>query len=170
MNSSRYGSTSDAKRLAQLGAQTFYDTFSDENSEKDMLLHLEKTYSLEIQLRELNDPNVIYIVAEADSEIVGYAKLQLNSHDDSVQDKRTIEIERIYSAKEYIGKGVGKDLMQSCINEARQRECDSIWLGVWENNPRAIAFYKKWGFQEVGEHVFMLGEDPQRDIIMKLDF
>lgn len=165
----RYGNTSDANRLAQLGAQTFYDTFSNDNLEEDIRLHLEATYSPDIQLSELDDPNVIYIVAEVDSELVGYAKLHLNSRVDSVQNEKTIEIERIYSAKEYIGKGVGKELMQSCINEARQRECDSIWLGVWEKNPRAIAFYKKWGFRDVGEHIFMLGKDPQRDIIMKLD-
>ena len=165
----RYGNTSDASRLAQLEAQTFYDTFSDDNSEENMRLHLEETYSPELQLRELEDPNVIYIVADVDSELVGYAKLQLNSKVDSVQSEKTIEIERIYSAKEYIGKGVGRELMQSCIAEARRRESDSIWLGVWEKNPRAIAFYKKWGFREVGEHIFMLGKDPQRDIIMKLD-
>jgi ribosomal protein S18 acetylase RimI-like enzyme len=70
--------------------------------------------------------------------------------------------------QEYIGKGVGRELMAAAIREAGQRGCDSVWLGVWEKNPRAIAFYKKWGFQEVGSHVFQLGDDLQTDFIMEL--
>jgi ribosomal protein S18 acetylase RimI-like enzyme len=80
-----------------------------------------------------------------------------------------MELRRIYAVQEFIGKGVGKELMYRSIHEARQRDCDVIWLGVWEKNQRAIDFYKKWGFREVGAHLFALGDEPQNDLLMALD-
>ena len=164
----RYATTDDAKMLAEFGAKTFQDSFAKDNTEENMRLFLKRTYSPEIQLNELTNPNVVFLIAEIEGEAVGYVKINLNSRDKSVKSIKTIEIERIYAAKEHIGKGVGKSLMQASIQEAEQRGCDSLWLGVWEKNPRAIEFYKKWGFVEVGTHVFMLGDDPQRDYSMEL--
>lgn len=166
----RYGTTDDAKKLAEFGAKAFYDSFAKDNTEENMRLFLERTYSPEIQLNELTNPDVVFLIAEIEVEAVGYVKINLNSRNDSVKSAKIIEIERIYAAKEHIGKGVGKSLMQASIEEAKQRDCDSLWLGVWEKNPRAIEFYKKWGFREVGTHVFMLGGDPQRDYILELRF
>lgn len=166
----RYGTADDAKLLSEIGAKAFYDSFARDNTEENIRLYLERTYSPEIQFDELTNPEVVFLIAEIENEAVGYVKINLNSRDDAVQGTRTIEIERIYAAKEHIGKGVGKSLMQASIEEAKQRGCDSIWLGVWEKNPRAIAFYRKWGFEEVGTHTFMLGTDPQRDLIMELRF
>ena len=80
-----------------------------------------------------------------------------------------MEIRRIYASQYYLGKGVGKELMQAAISEAQQRGCDCLWLGVWEKNQRAIHFYKKWGFREVGTHTFSLGDDLQNDLIMELE-
>lgn len=164
----RYGTINDAKMLAEFGAKAFRDSFAKDNTEENMRLFLKRTYSPEIQLNELTNPNVVFLIAEIEGEAVGYVKINLNSRDKSVKSIKTIEIERIYAAKEHIGKGVGKSLMQASIQEAEQRGCDSLWLGVWEKNPRAIEFYKKWGFVEVGTHVFMLGDDPQRDYSMEL--
>ncbi len=164
----RYATTDDAKMLAEFGAKAFQDSFAKDNTEENMRLFLKRTYSPEIQLNELTNPNVVFLIAEIEGEAVGYVKINLNSRDKSVKSIKTIEIERIYAAKEHIGKGVGKSLMQASIQEAEQRGCDSLWLGVWEKNPRAIEFYKKWGFVEVGTHVFMLGDDPQRDYSMEL--
>jgi len=152
----RHGIISDAKSLARIGAQTFYETFSKDNSEENIRLHLEKTYSSEIQAKELADPDILYLIVEIDLEMVGFAKLHLTNRDISLQGRRTLEIERIYVVKECIGKGAGRELMQGCIQEVLQRGCDTI------------SFYKKMGFQEVGEHTFTLGNDPQRDIIMEL--
>ena len=120
-------------------------------------------------MNELSKPDIIFLIAELEDEPVGYAKLKMNSNDESLKGTKVIEIERIYASQEYIGKGIGKVLMKACINEARQRGCDSIWLGVWEKNQRAIDFYEKWGFKEVGTHVFMLGDDPQWDFVMELE-
>ncbi len=165
----RYGTIDDAYMLADFGAKAFYDSFARDNSEENIRLYLQRAYSPEVQLKELSDPDAVFLIAEIDSEAVGYVKINLNHRDDAIQSAKTIEIERIYAAKEQIGKGVGKELMLACLQEARQRDCESIWLGVWEKNPRAIEFYKKWGFKEVGTHIFMVGNDPQRDFVMELE-
>jgi len=165
----RYGTTLDATILSEFGIRAFTDSFGQDNTEENMRLYLAKTYSPEIQLNELTNPDVVFLIAQIETEIAGYTKLNLTNKDVSVKGNKVLEIERIYAAKEYIGKGIGKELMLASIQEARQRNCDSIWLGVWEKNPRAIAFYTKWGFKEVGTHIFMLGNDPQQDYIMELE-
>ena len=154
--------------LAEFGAQAFSDSFGKDNTEENLRLYLKRTYSPEIQLEELTNPGIVFLIADIEGQAVGYVKINLNSRDTSIKGAKTIEIERIYAAKEQIGKGVGKSLMEASIQEAKRRNCDSIWLGVWEKNPRAIEFYKKWGFKEVGTHVFVLGNDPQRDFVMEL--
>jgi len=166
----RYGNTTDALILSELGAKTFYDTFTKDNTPENMAKHLKDSFSPEIQLAELSNPNNIFLTIEDEKLTVGYAQLVLNSKEEFVTGINPLEIRRIYVVQEYIGKGVGKALMQAAIQEARQKGCDSVWLGVWEKNPRAIEFYKKWDFKEVGSHVFKLGDDTQRDIIMELGF
>jgi ribosomal protein S18 acetylase RimI-like enzyme len=164
----RYGTTDDATMLAELGAKTFFDTFAKGNTAEDMAAHLKRSFSPEIQFQELSDSKTIFLIAEADGAPVGYAQLLLNSLDASVKGTKPLEIRRIYSSQEFLGKGVGKELMQAAISEARQRGCDSVWLGVWEQNQRAINFYKKWGFHEVGSHIFYVGDDPQNDFVLEL--
>jgi diamine N-acetyltransferase len=164
----RYGTTKDATLLSELGARTFYDTFAKDNTPENVAAYLEKSFSPEIQYAELSAPENIFLIAEAESSPIGFAQLVLDSKEDSLRGNLCLEVRRIYALQEYLGKGVGKTLMQSSIHEAKQRGCDSIWLGVWEKNPRAIGFYKKWGFQEVGTHTFHVGNDPQRDFIMEL--
>lgn len=164
----RYGTITDAKMIAELGAKTFADTFAEDNPPENLTLYLERSFSVEIQTRELSDPTVVYLIVEIEENPVGYAKLNLNYDHNAQANPKTLEIERIYSIKELIGKGAGKELMNACIAEAKQRSCESIWLGVWEKNPRAIVFYKQWGFVEIGTHTFNLGDDPQRDFIMEL--
>ena len=164
----RYGTPADANLLAEFGAKAFYDSFAKDNTEENIRLYLTKTYSPEIQLREVSDPEVIFLITEIEGDMAGYVKINVNSRNDAVKGTKTLEIERIYAAQELIGKGIGRELMQASIKEAQTRDCDSVWLGVWEKNPRAIAFYKKWGFVEIGTHTFMLGDDPQRDFIMEL--
>jgi ribosomal protein S18 acetylase RimI-like enzyme len=164
----RYGTTDDAAKLSAFAAKAFYDTFAKDNTPKNIATYLRASFSAEIQLQELNAPENIFLIAEMESKLVGYAQLILESREASLQGARALEIRRIYASQEYLGQGVGKELMRASIQEARQRGCDSIWLGVWEKNPRAIRFYQKWGFKEVGTHIFNVGEDPQRDFIMEL--
>jgi len=164
----RYGTTDDAVLLSELGARTFYDTFAKDNTAENITSYLKASFSAEIQFQELSESENIFLIAEAEEQPIGYVQLILNSKEESLHGTRLMEIRRIYASQEFIGKGVGQELMDASIQEARQRGCDSIWLGVWEKNPRAIRFYKKWGFQEVGTHTFYVGDDPQRDFIMEL--
>ena len=164
----RHATTDDARMLSELGARTFYDTFAKDNTPENIAAYLKTSFSPEIQFHELAESDNIFLIAEADTKPSGYVQLILNSTEESLHGTRFLEIRRIYAVQDQIGKGVGKMLMMASIQEARQRGCDSIWLGVWEKNPRAIDFYKKWGFQEVGTHTFNVGDDPQRDFIMEL--
>ena len=165
----RYGTTEDAKMLSELGAKTFYDTFAKDNIPENMEAYLKRSFSPEIQFHELSQPDVIFLIVEFEETPIGYAQLILNSKDDVIKGTRPLEIRRIYASQEYLGKGIGRELMQATISEARQRDCDCIWLGVWEKNQRAIEFYKKWGFREVGAHLFSVGDDPQNDFVMELE-
>jgi diamine N-acetyltransferase len=165
----RYGTTGDAQMLSEFGARTFYDTFSKDNTPENMDAYLKESFSPEIQFSELSMPKVIFLIAESERIPIGYAQLLMDSRDESIKGTKPLEIRRIYAAQEYLGQGVGKELMQATIAEARQRGCDSVWLGVWEKNRRAIDFYKKWGFREVGTHIFSVGDDPQNDLVMELE-
>ncbi|KAF0242512.1 MAG: acetyltransferase [bacterium] len=164
----RYANENDSELLANLGHKTFYETFAEHNTPEDMASYLSVAFSVEKQICELKDPNAIFLIAEIEGTVVGYAKLRADNKCDSITGRKPIEMERIYSLKDYIGKGIGAKLMQASIKEAKDRGFDCLWLGVWERNERAILFYEKWGFNKVGSHVFMLGTDPQSDFIMQL--
>ena len=163
----RYGSPKDAQMLSEFGARTFYDAFAKDNTPENIASYLKESFSTEIQFRELSEPGNVFLIAEAENIPIGYAQLVVNSRDASVKGTRPLEIRRIYAARQHIGKGVGRELMNASIHEAKQRGCNCIWLGVWEKNQRAIDFYKKWGFREVGTHEFLLGSDPQKDFVME---
>jgi ribosomal protein S18 acetylase RimI-like enzyme len=164
----RYATLDDADMLSQLGAKTFFDTFAEDNTPENMEAYLKASFSPEIQRAELSAPENVFLIVESENDPIGFAQLILGSREESIKGSQTLELRRIYAAQEYLGKGVGKELMSASIREAQQRGCDSIWLGVWERNSRAIHFYRKWGFQEVGTHIFNVGDDPQKDFIMEL--
>jgi len=164
----RYGTIADAQLLSELGARSFYDTFAKANTLENMAVYLERSFSPEIQFKELAASDVIFLIAEYGGTAIGYAQLSLDSKDEAIKGIRPLEIRRIYASQEHLGKGVGKELMQATIREAQQRNCDCIWLGVWEKNQRAIDFYEKWGFHKMGTHIFSVGDDPQTDFIMEL--
>ena len=164
----RYANENDSSLLADLGRKTFYDSFIDGNTEEDIALYLTEHYSSEIQSSEIEDTNTIFLIAEINEIAVGYTKLKAQSSSDGVTATNPIELQRIYSIKEYIGKGVGAELMKASISEAKEKGFNSIWLGVWEKNERAIKFYERWGFKKVGEKNFTLGNDTQNDFTMEL--
>lgn len=164
----RYATREDAKMLSELGAKAFYDAFAKDNTSENMDAYLRNSFSPEIQFHELSQPDIVFLIAQSGDVPLGYAQLIINSRDEAVHGNSPLEIRRIYVLQEYIGQGVGKELMNATIREAKHRACDCIWLGVWEKNQRAIEFYKKWGFYEVGNHRFFLGEDAQNDLVMVL--
>lgn len=162
----RRAEPSDALRLAELAELTFRHTFEDSNTPEDMNIHCASYYSEAIQGREIADPKMATLVCEHDDQLVGFAQLRWGHTPDCIKAERPAEIQRLYVREAWHGKGVAPDLMAESIALAKAAGADQVWLGVWEHNPRALAFYRKWGFVEVGEHVFTVGSDPQRDIIM----
>jgi GNAT superfamily N-acetyltransferase len=156
----------DASVIADLGVRTFRDGFGPENTEADMTAYLRRSFGPEIQAREIADPASRFLISEVDGSAVGYARLKLGEAPACVTGNRPVEIVRFYADTPWIVKGVGALLMAACLDEARRLGCDVIWLGVWERNPRAITFYSKWGFADVGEKEFMLGDDLQHDVVM----
>jgi ribosomal protein S18 acetylase RimI-like enzyme len=131
-----------------------------------MALHCRTHYSEEIQAEEISNPDMVTLLCEQGGRLVGFAQVRWGEAPGCVVADAPGEIRRLYVARDCHGTGVARDLMNACIDEVRTRRSDVVWLGVWERNPRAIAFYKKFGFVEVGDHVFRLGSDPQRDIVM----
>ncbi|MBL7956266.1 MAG: GNAT family N-acetyltransferase [Flavobacteriales bacterium] len=158
----------DIDQLQKIGRQTFYETFSAGNSEENMTKYLDEGFSLEKLTTELSDNNAEFYFATLDNNVIGYLKLNFGQAQTELQDDKALEIERIYVLKDFHGKSVGQILYDKAIHIARQKNADYVWLGVWEENPRAIKFYKKNGFVEFDKHVFKLGNDEQTDIMMKL--
>ncbi|HEX8738409.1 MAG TPA: GNAT family N-acetyltransferase [Pyrinomonadaceae bacterium] len=165
----RLAAAEDAGTLARIGWKSFYDAFSDhpKNAPDDLKTYMDAAFAVETIAAELNDREVIYFIAEIDGEAVGYAKLKKNSREDGTAGERPIELCRLYSLNEFIGKGIGKALMRHSIDYARANNHDFMWLGVWEYNYRAQKFYEKFGFEKCGEHVFQLGTDPQTDWLLQ---
>jgi GNAT superfamily N-acetyltransferase len=157
----------DAALLADLGAHTFSETFSADNSPEDMAAYLAASFGLARQTAELTDPASTFFIAEVGGRAAGYAKLHAGEPAEGVEGPEPVELVRLYVSREWLGRGVGEALMRACVDEARRAGHETIWLGVWERNARAQAFYRKWDFRAVGEHVFHLGSDPQRDILME---
>lgn len=155
-------------QLQEIGRQTFYETFSESNTEENMKNYLENGFSLYKITAELNDENAEFYFAKIDEKIIGYLKLNFGQSQTELKDDKALEIERIYVLKEFHGNKVGQILYDKAIEVARQKNANYVWLGVWEENPRAINFYKKNGFLEFDKHIFKLGEDEQTDIMMKL--
>ena len=161
--------SADAEMLAQLGARTFTEAFGPGNTKANLAAHLASNFTVARLTEELADPSSRYVVAEIEGEPVGYAKLHWGDAPDSVQEPQQVELSRIYVSADRQGAGVGQALMQRCIDEAREAGAEAIWLSVWQRNPRAVAFYLKWGFRQVGEKIFMVGWDPQTDWVMERD-
>lgn len=164
----RRATVADAARLAVLAERTFRDTFTGENSPQDMETHCAENFSTEIQMSELADPQRITLLAEAGETAAGFAQLVLGSAPECLSCARPAELNRLYLLGAWHGRGVAQELMAAVLSAAAQANCDHVWLGVWERNPKAITFYRKFGFEVIGEHRFVLGRDPQRDLLMAL--
>ena len=154
--------------LQKIGRQTFQETFSESNSEENMKSYLEEGFSNEKLTAELNNENSEFYFALLDTNVIGYLKINFGASQTELKDSKALEIERIYVSKEFHGKSVGQLLYDKAIEIAKQKSSEYVWLGVWEENQRAINFYKKNGFVEFDKHIFKLGNDGQTDIMMRL--
>ncbi|MEM6449955.1 MAG: GNAT family N-acetyltransferase [Cyanobacteria bacterium P01_D01_bin.105] len=166
----------DAAALAHLAERTFRDTFGTADNITDMDLHCAQSFSAEIQQKEILDKNYVTLLVEVEGQLVAFSQVRLRSPKDCVSAVRSSkprspeeppsELYRLYLSKEWHGRGVAQTIMSEILSTVTQAGVDCVWLGVWEQNPKAIAFYRKCGFTAVGEHVFQFGNDPQRDLIM----
>lgn len=164
----RPASAADAPDLSQLGATTFRETYEGENTPADMARYIEASFTPERQEAEIGDPAGTILLAEHRGasgvpEPVGYAQLGSGPAPAAVRGAAPLELRRFYVARAWHGQGVAQVLMDATLDAARARGAQTLWLGVWERNPRAVAFYSRYGFTRVGEHTFMLGADAQTD-------
>jgi len=163
-------SIKDLHDLQEIGRQTFTETFSAFNSEANMSQYLTEGFSEEKLSTELMNTNSEFYFAIHEKKVIGYLKLNYGASQTELKDDQALEIERIYVLKAFQGKNVGQILYEKAIAVAREKIVNYVWLGVWEENLRAINFYKKNGFIEFDKHIFKLGSDEQTDILMKLKF
>ncbi|HMU48059.1 MAG TPA: GNAT family N-acetyltransferase [Chitinophagaceae bacterium] len=160
---------SKAELIADMSRDTFYETFAPYNTPENMEIFMTRQFTREKLIEEVGLPDNIFFLAWFDDMPAGYAKLRIGKNPPGLDKNDVIEIARIYAKAEFIGKGIGKALINKCIDFAREKNKEIIWLGVWEENKRAIDFYKRKGFQKFGTQIFMLGDDAQTDWLMKLD-
>jgi diamine N-acetyltransferase len=159
----------DIEKLQNIGRQTFYETFAEANTEEDMQKYLNENFSVTKLKVELINPYSEFYFATISKKIVGYLKINFGKAQTELKLNNALEIERIYVLKEFHGKKVGQVLYDKAVEVAKHHNIDILWLGVWEENPRAIRFYKKNGFVEFDKHIFKLGNDEQIDIMMRLN-
>ena len=165
----RQATPADAKLLTDLSYTTFWDAFAHhpKNAPDDLAHYMRQAFNVEQIAVELADPNAIFLIASIEDRPAGYAKLIVDSIEAGITATRPVELSRLYSHQEYLGKGIGQNLMDACFARAREDGRDVMWLGVWEYNPRAQRFYEKNAFRIVGRHTFQLGSDPQTDLLMQ---
>lgn len=161
------GTVKDLIALQLIGRQTFSETFAAVNSEENMIKYLEESFADEKLTAELNNPNSHFYLAELDNKVIGYLKLNTGDAQTEKQADNALEIERIYVAKEFHGKKIAQALYAQVLETAKELKATYIWLGVWENNFRAVSFYTKNGFEQFDTHIFRLGDDEQTDLLMK---
>lgn len=165
----RRAEPADSARLAALAERTFRAAFGSSNTRENMDAHCANAYGETIQASEIANPGIATFVCDDGAELVGYAQLRWGTAPPCVPASRPAEVQRIYVDRQWHGKGIAQALMSEMLAAAVRGNADRVWLGVWEHNPRALAFYRKLGFDRVGHHVFQLGDDAQRDWILCRD-
>ncbi|MCC7027909.1 MAG: GNAT family N-acetyltransferase [Saprospiraceae bacterium] len=156
-------------QLQKLSRQTFFESFSPGNTKENIQKYLDEAFSVSRLTDELNDSNAAFYFAILEDQVIGYLKLNFGSSQTELQGDRAVEIERIYVLQAFQEKSVGQALFGKAIEIARQKGADYVWLGVWEENLKAINFYIKNGFVVFDKHLFKLGNDEQTDLMMKLE-
>lgn len=161
----RTATLADRAVLTEFGRRTFNEAFAAQNTAEDMQMYLDAAFNESQQTVELTDPDRLTLLAEFERAVVGYAQIRRGDPPPCVSERESVELVRLYVDRPFQSRGVAQRLLQSAQDAAAAR-ARGIWLGVWEQNPRAIAFYKKCGLAVVGSHEFCLGNDRQTDLIM----
>jgi diamine N-acetyltransferase len=164
----RPATTADAAAWSVFAQRTFVETFAKDNTPEDMDAYVRAAFSVELQTREIAEPGALVLLALNSSEVAAYAHLARTSVPASVGDAEAIELMRFYVGREWQGSGLATTLIRETMQQSMMRGARTLWLGVWEHNARAIAFYRKHGFRVVGSHPFLLGSDRQTDLEMAI--
>jgi ribosomal protein S18 acetylase RimI-like enzyme len=156
----------DAAALAELATRTFRDAYADNTDPDDMASHLSSRYSERLQHQEICNPSVEVLLAEHEGRLIAYAMIRDGEFPSCITEPSPIELWRFYVDAPWHGRGVAQTLMAAVKDAARRREARTVWLGVWEHNPKAQAFYRKCGFRVIGTQICVIGADAQTDIVM----
>ena len=155
--------------LQEFSSNCYYETFAHLNTPENMQAYLDEAFAVEKIRAELADEHALFYFLYADDRLAGFLKLNEVPSQTDLNDPDSLEIERIYVSSAFQGQGIGRCLMDKAIDEARRQGKGFVWLGVWEKNEKALAFYRKSGFYEIGTHTFVMGDDAQTDYIMRKD-
>lgn len=161
-------SLSDSNALLKIARNTFVTYFKEFNSEQNLSQYVNKAFTTDKLTAEIANPNSAFYFAKLNNEIVGYLKVNFAEAQTELNDATSLEIERIYVIENFIGKQVGHFLFEKALKIANKNKLNYIWLGVWEQNYRAIRFYEKQNFVTFDKHVFQMGNEMQIDYLMKL--
>ncbi|MDI2586212.1 GNAT family N-acetyltransferase [Psychrobacillus sp. NEAU-3TGS] len=156
----------DSIYLQSISVETFTETFKDQNSPEDLNAYLEKAYNVTRLEKELVNPASQFYFIYYNQEVAGYLKTNIDDAQSEAMGDDSLEVERIYVKRKFQKHGLGKHLMNKAVEIAKVQKKERIWLGVWEENENAIAFYQKKGFVQTGAHSFYMGDDEQVDLIM----
>lgn len=152
--------------LKEISEETFYETFKDQNTTENMTVYLERAFNLNQLAKELSNPSSGFFFIHLNEQIAGYLKVNIDDAQSEEMGSETLEIERIYIKNHFQKHGLGQALFNKAIEIAREHNKKKIWLGVWEKNENAIAFYEKLGFVQIGSHSFYMGDEEQVDLVM----
>lgn len=159
--------TENVEQLQKIAEQTFFDTFSQHNTAENMTQYMATGFTIDKLTAEIENNNSEFYFALSENEVIGYLKINTGDAQTELLDINAFEIERIYVSNDFHGKKVGQILYDKALEIAKERDASYVWLGVWEENPRAIQFYKKNGFVEFDQHIFKFGNEEQADIMMR---
>ena len=157
----------DAETLLNFSKKTFYEFFAHLNNPANMEAYSAVAFTLQRMLAELSNPDSHFYFAMLDNQLVGYLKLNFAGAQTEFRDEKALEIERIYVSGEHHGKHIGKQLLNFAVDIDVKKQFNYVWLGVWEHNHKAIGFYEHNGFRSFSSHEFLLGDDRQKDLLMK---
>jgi GNAT superfamily N-acetyltransferase len=162
----RQAKPDDAAAVSVFAAQSFYDAYASANDPEDMALHLKNTFSPERQRAEILSAGTHFLLAFSGSELAAYAWLRSDLSHPTIAEAKNHELRRFYVGQQWHGQGVAAKLMEAILGRARDARALGVWLTAWSLNPRALRFYQKQGFIDVGESTFLLGKDLQTDRVL----
>lgn len=159
----------DINTLISISKTTFDNTFRPDNKDEVIDHYLENAFTAEKMKAQLNNPNSEFFFAYLDNDVAGYIKINRKDAQTEAMGEDTLEIERIYVDHRHQKQGIGKHLYNKAIERAKEHNIKKVWLGVWEHNHNALAFYDKMGFKHTDSHVFQMGDEAQTDFVMTLE-